>query len=55
MSAKDKLLVIRDLARLAVAHKRLCLIPFILALIFGIFLIIVWDSPALMPFFYAVF
>lgn len=47
--------LIRDLMRLAWHRKLWFLIPLFSLLIFGGFLLVILETPALMPFFYAIF
>jgi hypothetical protein len=55
MNLREKLGAAWDLGRLVVRRRALFLVPFFLFLLLGLFLVLVWESPALIPFFYAIF
>jgi len=46
---------VRDLGRLVVRRKLFFLVPLLALLLFGLFLLVVLQSPALIPFFYMIF
>ena len=50
-----RLQLIRELGRMIRRRKLWFLVPFLTMLIFAMFILIVMESPALMPFFYAIF
>ncbi|MBL6974116.1 MAG: hypothetical protein ISR64_00150 [Deltaproteobacteria bacterium] len=47
--------LVRDLGRMVWRRKLWIMVPFLSFLLFGMFLLVVVESPALLPFFYAIF
>ncbi|MBI4676818.1 MAG: hypothetical protein HY748_04485 [Elusimicrobia bacterium] len=55
MRIRATLSLLKDLLGMVRAHKAYFLLPLLFALVLGILLVIVLESPALIPFFYAIF
>lgn len=51
----EKFKLFKDLFRMLARHKAYYFFPLLLLIIIGIFIIVVLESPALIPFFYAIF
>jgi hypothetical protein len=52
---RHRLALIRDLGRMIRRHKTYFLVPFLTLLMLVMVLLVLLESPALMPFFYALF
>ena len=50
-----RLRLIRELGRMVRKRKLWFLTPFLMMLVFAMFILIIMESPALLPFFYAIF
>lgn len=52
---RRQLELLRDLIRMVLRRKLWFLVPLVSLLLFGIFLLVALQSPALIPFFYMIF
>ena len=50
-----RLALVRDLVRMVWARKLIFLVPVLTMLVVGALLLVILESPALLPFFYAIF
>ncbi len=51
----ERLSLFKDLSRMFWRHRFYFLLPMLLFILLGVFLLVVLESPALIPFFYAIF